>query len=181
MNNPSPVKPVVDSLELPVTKPAATQSVKPKPTAAQVKPKPAVKRPIPIKRPSPDELDWLEQGFGQRRSGDDAAKKAKEKAEAKKRQEDLDRLAALDKRQSKQMYEEIQSQIKKLEQIREQEKQAGTAKYITGQAGYNPEQHQDPDSFWDKVKKKQEEAKKKLPWTSKQGMGTGEITRGVSG
>ena len=76
------------------------------------------------------------------------------------------------------MYEEIQQQI----QLVRRKKKAEPEKYVTAAAGYDPLQHQDPETFWQKVKKKQEEAKKKLlPWTSKQGMGTGEITRGVSG
>jgi hypothetical protein len=75
------------------------------------------------------------------------------------------------------MYEEIQQQIMMIRKKKKLEPE----KYITGATGYNPEQHQDPETFWDKMKKKQEETKKKLPWTSKQGMGTGEITRGVSG
>ena len=75
------------------------------------------------------------------------------------------------------MYEEIQQQI----MLIRKKKVSQPTKSITGATGYDPLQHQDPETFWDKVKKKQEEAKKKLPWSSKQGMGTGEITRGVSG
>lgn len=143
-----------------------------------VKPKPLPKippRPQPLSRPASG-LDWLEQGFGQRRVQDDAAKKAQSEQE-KKQKEQVKKLKELDNKRSRQMYEEVQQQI----QLIRRKKAAEPAKYVTGAAGYNPEQHQNPESFWDKIKKKQEEAKKKLPWTSKQGMGTGEITRGVSG
>lgn len=142
--------------------------------------KPLPKKPTPLSKPSSG-LDWLETGFGQKSVGDDQVKKANEQAAEKKHREELTRLDALDKRQSKQMYQQIQDEIHKWQKIREQEKRAGTGKNTTGAAGYDPEQHQDPEGFWEKMKKKQEEAKKKLPWTSKQGMGTGEITRGVSG
>ncbi|MDZ4229343.1 MAG: hypothetical protein U1C50_03780 [Patescibacteria group bacterium] len=123
-------------------------------------------------------LDWLEKGFGQRRAQADDAKKAKE-AEADKTQKDqLARLKALDKKRSQAMYAEIQQQI----QLIRKQKDARPPQAVTGAAGYNPEEHQDPKSYWDKVKKQQAEAKKqKLPWTSKQSMGTGEVTRGVSG
>ena len=123
-------------------------------------------------------LDWLEQGFGQRRPGDDAAKKAKELEAEKTQKEQLVQLQALDKKRSTQMYKEIQEA---LQLIRKKEK-LEPEKYVTGATGYDPQQHQDPETFWQKVKKKQAEVKKKLlPWTSQQGMGTGEITRGVSG
>jgi len=123
-------------------------------------------------------LDWLEQGFGQRRAGDSAAKKSKEAQEEKNQQDQLIKLKELDNRRSKQMYEEIQQAIMMIRRKKKLEPE----KYVTAAAGYDPLQHRDPETFWQKVKKKQEEAKKKLlPWTSKQGMGTGEITRGVSG
>ena len=116
-------------------------------------------------------LDWLEQGFGQRRCGDDAAKKAKEAEEEKTQKEQLVQLQALDKKRSREMYEEIQRQIRLIRK----KKAAQPPKSVTGAAGYNPEQQQKPESFKEKLKKTI------LPWTSKQGMGTGEITRGVSG
>ena len=123
-------------------------------------------------------LDWLEQGFGQRRVGDDAAKKTKEAQEEKNQKDQLTKLKELDNRRSKQMYEEIQQAI----QLIRKKKKFEPEKYVTAAAGYDPQQHRDPETFWQKVKKKQEAAKNKLlPWTSKQGMGTGEITRGVSG
>lgn len=116
-------------------------------------------------------LDWLEPGFGGRRPGDDAAKKAKELEAEKKQKEQLTQLQALDKKRSRQMYEEIQQQI----QLIRKKKAAEPPKSVTGATGYNPEQPQKPESFKEKLKKTI------LPWTSKQGMGTGEITRGVSG
>lgn len=155
----------------PTVKPTASDSFE-QPKASQPPP-----RPLP-RTTAPSGLDWLEQSFGQRRAGDDASKKAKEAEEEKQRKEQLERMKALDKKQSRQMYEEIQQAI----QIIRKKKKMEPEKYVTAATGYNPEQHQNPETFWQKVKKKQEEAKKKLmPWTSKQGMGTGEITRGVSG
>lgn len=164
---PQPI--VADSFETPQTKPAAKPVTLPKlpPRSAYAKAK-----------TDNGGLDWLERGFGQRRFGDDNAKKAKEAEAAKKQKERLIQLQALDKKRSAQMYEEIQRQI----QLIRKKKKLEPEKYVTGAAGYNPEQHQDPETFWEKFKKKQAEAKKKLlPWTSKQGLGTGEITRGVSG
>lgn len=143
----------------------------PKPQASDSFEKPATAKPTAG-------LDWLEQGFGQSRLGDDSAKKAKEAEEDKKQKEQLVRLKDLDRRRSRQMYEEIQQAI----QLIRKKQAAEPTQSVTGVAGYNPEQHQDPETFWEKVRKKQAEAKKKLmPWTSKQGMGTGEVTRGVSG
>src|SRR3989338_7956193 len=128
---------------------------------------PAVKTP-----PKPAVgMDWLEPGFGGRRFGDDAAKKAKEAEEEKNQKEQLVKLQALDKKRSREMYEEIQRQIRLIRK----KKAAQPPKSVTGAAGYNPEQQQKPESFKEKLKKTI------LPWTSKQGMGTGEITRGVSG
>lgn len=118
----------------------------------------------------PTGLDWLEQGFGQRRPGDDAAKRTKEAEEEKKQKEQLTQLQALDKKRSREMYEEIQQQIR----LVRQKQAAEPPKYVSGATGYNPEK-QKPESFKEKLKRTI------LPWTSKQGMGTGEITRGVSG
>lgn len=154
----------------PAVKPLSVTS-KPAPLPVKVPP-----RPTPIPRPAAG-LDWLERGFSRQGIGGDQAKKAKEAEEEKQRREQLLRLKAMDKKQSQRMYEEIQRQI----QLYRRKKKLEPGKYVTGAAGYDPRQHQDPETFWDKVKKKQAEAKKKLPWTSKQGMGTGEITRGVSG
>ncbi|MCX6817162.1 MAG: hypothetical protein NTZ93_04830 [Candidatus Beckwithbacteria bacterium] len=98
-------------------------------------------------------------------------------SEEKTRAEQIRRLAEVDKKQSRQAYEEIQNEIKMI-----RKRQAATPrKYVVAATGYDKEQHENPESFWDKMKKKKETMKKKLPLTSKQGMGTGEITRGVSG
>lgn len=155
------------------------------------KPKPVVKpvvkptlpqRPQPMSQPASrlggpsSGLDWLEQSMVQRRASDAQAKKAQEE-QAKQQQEQLEKMKQLDNKRSRQMYEEIQQQI----QLIRKKRAMVPTKNITGAAGYDPQQHQDPETFWDKVKKKKEEAKKKLPWSSKQGMGTGEITRGVAG
>lgn len=135
----------------------------PKPQASDSFEKPATVKPTAG-------LDWLERGFGQSRLGDDSAKKAKEAEEDKKQKEQLVRLKALDRRRSREMYEEIQQQILLIRK----KTAAEPPKYVSGATGYNPEK-QKPESFKEKMKRTI------LPWTSKQGMGTGEITRGVSG
>ena len=97
--------------------------------------------------------------------------------EDKQQKEQIKRLSEMDKRRSQQAYEEVQRQI----QLVQREKASQPRKYVTGAAGFDQEQVKSPETFFEKVKKKKEEMSKKLPWTSKQGMGTGEITRGVSG
>jgi leucyl aminopeptidase len=97
--------------------------------------------------------------------------------EEKEQSERIEQMAKLDRRRSKQAYEEIQQQI----QLYRRKLAEQPRKYVTAQAGFDEEQVKDPESFWDKIKKKKEKAKKKLPWSSKKGMGTGEIRRGVSG
>jgi len=91
--------------------------------------------------------------------------------------EQIKKLSEMDKRRSRQAYEEIQRQI----QIVQRQKAGQAPKSVTGAAGFDEEQVKSPETFFEKMKKKKEEMIKKLPWTSKQGMGTGEITRGVSG
>ncbi|MFH0943035.1 MAG: hypothetical protein V1810_02555 [Candidatus Beckwithbacteria bacterium] len=117
-------------------------------------------------------LDWLEKMRPQKKTA-----KQDPASEEKKQKEQIARMSELDKRQSKQAYEEIQRQIRLIQQ----QKAAQPRKYVTGATGFDEEQVKSPETFWEKVKKKKEEAKNNLPWTSKQGMGTGEITRGVSG
>lgn len=116
-------------------------------------------------------LDWLEK-----------MAPAKKPATAvqdddQQQKEQIKRLSDMDKRRSQQAYEEIQRQI----QLIQRQKASQPRKYMIGAAGFDQEQVKSPETFFDKMKKKKEEMAKKLPWTSKQGMGTGEITRGVSG
>jgi hypothetical protein len=120
-------------------------------------------------------LDWLEKMAPQKQSAMPPVKSEKSRETEQKMQSD--RLAKIDKQRSQRAYEEIQREI----QMIRRQKQAEPPKTVTGATGYDPEQHQNPESFWDKIKKKKETMKNKLPWTSKQGMGSGEITRGVSG
>lgn len=94
-----------------------------------------------------------------------------------KQKEQIKRLSDIDKRRSAQAYEEIQRQIRLIQR----QKSSQPRKYVTAATGFDEEQVKDPETWFDKMKKKKDEASKKLPWTSKQGMGTGEITRGVSG
>ncbi|MFH1280143.1 MAG: hypothetical protein ABIJ43_02275 [Candidatus Beckwithbacteria bacterium] len=111
-------------------------------------------------------------------SGEEELKKPKKKPEEKP--ENIKRLENIDKQKSMQLYKEIQEKIK-LERRKKLEKQR---KYETGKAEFDDEQVKDPESFFDKLKKKKEEMKQnksKLSLLSKQGMGTGEIARGVSG
>ncbi len=89
----------------------------------------------------------------------------------------IERLKKQDAMQSANAYKQIQEQI---QQIRRQ-KASAPRKYVTAVSGYDEQQHQDPETFFDKMKKLKEKALAKLPWTSKQGMGTGEIRRGTSG
>jgi len=93
------------------------------------------------------------------------------------REKQIKRLQEMDKKQSTQAYRQIQDQIKMIQkQLASQPR-----KYVTGKAEFDEEQVKSPETFWEKMKKKKEEAKKILPWTSKKGMGTGEIRRGASG
>ena len=116
-------------------------------------------------------LDWLEKMA--------PAKKptAAVQDDDKQQKEQIKRLSEMDKRRSRQAYEEIQRQI----QLIQRQKASQPRKYVTAATGFDEEQVKAPETFFEKVKKKKEEMAKKLPWTSKQGMGTGEITRGVSG
>ena len=116
-------------------------------------------------------LDWLEKMAPQKKpaaavSDDDQQQK-----------EQIKRLSDMDKRRSQQAYEEIQRQIRLIQR----QKASQPRKYVTAATGFDEEQVKSPETWFEKVKKKKEEMAKKLPWTSKQGMGTGEITRGVSG
>lgn len=116
-------------------------------------------------------LDWLEKMAPAKKpaaaiSDDDQQQK-----------EQIKRLSDMDKRRSQQAYEEIQRQIR----LVQRQKASQPRKNVTGATGFDQEQVKSPETFFEKVKKKKEEMAKKLPWTSKQGMGTGEITRGVSG
>jgi hypothetical protein len=116
-------------------------------------------------------LDWLEKMAPAKKpiktTGD----------EDQQQKEQIKRLSDMDKRRSQQAYEEIQRQI----QLVQRQKASQPRKNVTGAVGFDQEQVKSPETFFEKVKKKKEEMAKKLPWTSKQGMGTGEITRGVSG
>lgn len=95
----------------------------------------------------------------------------------KEQKEQVKQMKELDKKRSKQAYERIQAEIVRMRQ--QKENQPG--QYITAKTGFDEEQVKAPETFFEKMKKKKEEAAKKLPLVSKQGMGTGEITRGVSG
>lgn len=83
--------------------------------------------------------------------------------------DDLSRLANLDKSRSSQLYKEIQERIA----LERRRKKSQPRKYESGKDDFDEEQVKDPESFFDKLKKKKEVAKK--------GMGTGELARGVSG
>ncbi|KKS79454.1 MAG: hypothetical protein UV54_C0034G0005 [Candidatus Beckwithbacteria bacterium GW2011_GWA2_43_10] len=115
-------------------------------------------------------LDWLEKMAPQK-------KPAAVSDDDKQQKEQIKRLAEMDKRRSRQAYEEIQRQIRLIQK----QKASQPRKYVTGATGFDEEQVKAPETFFEKMKKKKEAMAKKLPWTSKQGMGTGEITRGVSG
>jgi len=116
-------------------------------------------------------LDWLEKMAPSQKPTTVAGD------EDKQQKEQIKRLSEMDKRRSQQAYEEIQRQIR----LVQRQKASQPRKNVTGAAGFDQEQVKSPETFFEKMKKKKEEMAKKLPWTSKQGMGTGEITRGVSG
>jgi len=103
---------------------------------------------------------------------------AKQLTDEEVREKQIKRLQEMDKKQSSQAYKQIQDQIRMIQkQLASQPR-----KYVTGKAEFDEEQVKSPETFWEKMKKKKEEAGKKiLPWTSKKGAGTGEIRRGVSG
>lgn len=135
--------------------------------------------PLPAGQPrtarSDSGLDWLEKMAPQQTP---AGLTQSQLEEEKRRKEQIERLRNIDKRRSQQAYEEIQKQI----QLYRRQKTLQPRQYVTAQPGYDKEQHENPESFWDKVKKKKEAIQKKLlPWTARQTIGTGEITRGVSG
>ena len=131
----------------------------------------AVKSVVGMDASESDELNQKMYG-----SGEEVVSKPQSQETNQSKQ--ISRLANLDKQKSMQMYKEIQEKIK----IERRKKQEQHRKYETGKAEFDDEQVKDPDSFFEKLKKKKEEMKKdKLSLSSKQGMGTGEIARGVSG
>lgn len=151
----------------------ATQVVKTvsghKPSAAGQGPS-LGQRPV-LPRQDAAGLDWLEKMAPAKKPA------AAVNDDDQQQKEQIKKLSEMDKRRSRQAYEEIQRQI----QIVQRQKASQVPKSVTGAAGFDEEQVKSPETFFEKVKKKKEEMAKKLPWTSKQGMGTGEITRGVSG
>jgi len=119
-------------------------------------------------------LDKLEKGAAAK-AGKPAAKQL---TDEEIREKQIKQLQEMDKKQSRQAYQQIQDQIRLIQK----QKASQPRKYVTGKAEFDEEQVKAPETFWEKMKKKQKEARKKiLPWTSKKGMGTGEIRRGVSG
>jgi len=92
-------------------------------------------------------------------------------------EEQIKKMADLDKRRAKQGYEEIQEQIKLLRK----NKEAEPRKYETGKKEFDEEQVKDPKSFWDKMKDKKTKAekdKKRLPLSVQKGKTSTEIRRG---
>lgn len=116
-------------------------------------------------------LDWLEKMAPSQKPA------AAVSDENQQQKEQIKRLSEMDKKRSRQAYEEIQRQI----QMIQRQKASQPGRNVTGAAGFDEEQVKSPETFFEKMKKKKEEMAKKLPWTSKQGMGTGEIRRGASG
>jgi len=107
-------------------------------------------------------------------------------AKAKKQQKDMSKMsteeqikkmANLDKRRAKQGYEEIQRQI----QVLRKKKESEPRKYEVAKSDFDKEQVEDPESFWDKMKKKKKEAEKKkksMPLSVQKGKTSTEIRRG---
>lgn len=138
---------------------------------------PATPRSLPSSRPkSQDSMDWLERGASRQKAAAEA--KQKEQMEDQRREEQIDRLKEMDDKRSVQAYKQIQDQIRMIQK----KKASQPRKYVTAATEFDDEQVKDPESYFDKMKKKKEEMKNKfLPWTKKKGMGTGEIRRGASG
>ncbi len=109
-------------------------------------------------------LDWLEKMAPAKKPA------ATVQDDDKQQKEQIKKLSEMDKRRSRQAYEEIQRQV----QLIRRQKASQPRKYMIGAAGFDEEQVKAPETFFEKMKKKKEEMAKKLPWTSKQG-------RGVSG
>lgn len=124
-----------------------------------------------IPRQDASGLDWLEKMAPQKKPA------AAVSDDDQRQKEQIKRLSEIDKKRSQQAYEEIQRQI----QLIQRQKASQPRKYVTAATGFDEEQVKSPETWLEKMKKKKEEMAKKLPWTSKQGMGTGEIARGVSG
>ena len=118
-------------------------------------------------------LDMAERGSSSQPQGS-GQKAVDPEAKAKAQ---IERLKKQDASQSAAAYKQIQDQI----QLLRRQKASQPRKYVVGVSGYDEQQHKDPETFFDKLKKIKEKAAAKLPWTSKQGMGTGEIRRGTSG
>ena len=111
---------------------------------------------------------------------DGKKKVSKVKSREQHQAEEIRRLGNLDKQKSMQMYKEIQEKIL----LERRKKLSVQRKYETGKAEFDEEQVKDPETFFEKLKKKREEMKKnksKLSLSSKKGMGTGELSRGPSG
>ena len=123
---------------------------------------------------SGDSSAWLERAKAKKKVG----RQSKQQTEEQARGEQIQKMQEMDKKQSQQAYNQIQDQIKLIQQRRAQQPR----KYVTGKADFDDEHVKDPETFFEKMKKKKEEMKNKiLPWTKKKGMGTGEIRRGASG
>ena len=107
-------------------------------------------------------------------------KKSKRAKKPSGEDEQIESLENTDKLKSQKRYKEIQEEIKLLRKKKQQEPK----KYVTGKEGFDEDQVKDPDSYFDKISKKQKEAKDKkkaISLRAKQGMGTGEVQRGASG
>lgn len=123
---------------------------------------------------SSDSLDWLEKGMARQKK---AAKVKQAKSEDQQREDQIDKLKNMDNRRSSQAYKQIQDQIRMIQK----QKEAKPRKYITAETGFDEEQVKDPETYFEKMKKKKEEMKKKLPWNKPKVGGTGELRRGASG
>ena len=99
------------------------------------------------------------------------------KSDDQQQKDQIERMSQIDKKQSREAYENIQAQIRMIQK----QKESMPRKYVTAATGFDEEQVKSPETFWEKMKKKKEEKDKSLPLSSQQGMGTGEIRRGVSG
>jgi|GEM_PF-4075773 len=92
--------------------------------------------------------------------------------------EKIEKMSKLDDVKSQERYKQIQEEIR----IEIRKKKEQPRKYVTGQTGFDEERIEDPESYFDKQEKKQDQIKdeqKKVSLKAKKGMGTGEIKVGI--
>ena len=89
---------------------------------------------------------------------------------------ELNKMSKLDAVKSQERYKQIQEEIR----IETRKRKEQPKKYTTGQTGFDEERIEDPETYFDKQEKKQEEIKDKQKKQSlKANKGTGETKVGI--